>query len=50
MVTWKMRPVRTSSPPITSGISIRVAAISASLACSARRSGVPGAKDLTGSL
>ena len=44
------RPVRTSWPPMTSGISMGVAASSFSLACSAARSGVPGAWVRVGSL
>src|SRR5207253_10193584 len=50
IAAWKVRPVRTSSPPITSGISTCAEAISASLACSEARSGVPGAWGRTGSL
>src|SRR5579884_3839773 len=43
-------PVRTSSPPITSGISSCCDSSSASFARSSSRSGDPGAYDLTGSL
>ena len=48
--TSARRPVRTSWPPMTSGISMGVAASSFSLACSAARSGVPGAWVRVGSL
>ncbi len=45
-----IRPVRTSSPPMISGISISEACSSASLALSDVFSGEPGAYDLIGSL
>jgi len=43
MTASNVSPVRISSPPITSGISIRSASICASRTRSSSRSGVPGA-------
>jgi hypothetical protein len=43
MTAWNVSPVRTSLPPITSGISIFSDCICASRTRSSSRSGVPGA-------
>ena len=49
MTTSAVSPVRISSPPITSGRSIRWDSSSSSFAFSAPRSGEPGAYSCTGS-
>src|SRR5207253_7026966 len=49
MTDSNVSPVRTSSPPITSGISICWACISLRRSCRSARSGEPGAYDLTAS-
>ena len=50
MTASNVVPVSTRSPPITSGMSIRSPAISASRCLSSARSGLPGANPRTGSL
>src|SRR5512132_1767196 len=50
MTDWAVRPVRTCLPPMTSGMSMRSAAIALRRALSSARSGDPGAYARTGSL
>jgi hypothetical protein len=49
MTAWNVSPVRISSPPMTSGISIRSLCISRRRRWSSSRSGDPGPKSCTGS-